>query len=120
MTNEQHLTATQIIQEYQELFYEKPIIVDMDDRKITLKRNGPVLHPHYKMLENGTILFGVGTEYTEYGMTVIGINSWKIINPNGAILDKLAYTNLELELTQRPVELSVFNYSEDLIRFINI
>jgi hypothetical protein len=118
MTNEQHATAKQILKEYQELFYEKPIIVDMCDRKITLKRNGPLLHPHYKVLENGSILFGVGTEYTEYGMPVIGINSWKIIKPNGDIIDKSAYTNLEMELTQQPVELSGFNSRSDLIRFI--
>lgn len=118
MTNEQHLTATQIIKEYQELFYEKPIIVDMGDRKITLKRNGPVLHPHYKMLENGSILFGVGTEYTEYGMPVIGINSWKIITLNGAIIDSAEYTQFEKELTQQAVEISSFNSGGDLIRFI--
>jgi hypothetical protein len=118
MTNEQHLTATQIIKEYQELFYEKPIIVDMGDRKITLKRNGPVLHPHYKTLENGSILFGVGTEYTEYGMLVIGINSWKIIKLNGAIIDSAEYTQYEKELTQQSVEISSFNSGGDLIRFI--
>jgi hypothetical protein len=118
MTNEQHFTATQIIKEYQDLFYEKPIIVDMGDRKITLKRNGPVLHPHYKMLENGSILFGVGTEYTEYGMPVIGINSWKIITSNGAIIDRVEYTQYEKELTQQSVEISSFNCGGDLIRFI--
>jgi hypothetical protein len=118
MTNEQHLTATQIIKEYQDLFYEKPIIVDMGDRKITLKRNGPVLHPHYKMLENGTILFGVGTEYTEYGMPVIGINSWKIVKLNGAIIDSAEYTQYEKELTQQAIEISSFNSGGDLIRFI--
>jgi hypothetical protein len=118
MTNEQHLTATQIIKEYQELFYEKPIIVDMGDRKITLKRNGPALHPHYKMLENGSILFGVGTEYTEYGMPVIGINSWKIIKLNGAIIDSAEYSQLEKELTQQAIEISGFNSGGDLIRFI--
>ena len=118
MTNEQHATAKQILKEYQELFYEKPISVDMGDRKITLKRNGPVLHPHYKVLENGGILFGVGTEYTEYGMPVIGINIWKIIKLNGDIIDKSTYTNLEMELTQQPVELSGFNSRSDLICFI--
>ena len=117
MTEEQKTTAKQIIKEYEYLFYEKPITVDMGDRKILLKRNGPILHPHYKEIENNKILFGVGTEYTSYGMVVIGINSWKIINPNGAILDKLAYTNFEFELTQQPVELSGFNDSIDLIRF---
>lgn len=90
----------------------------MGDRKITLKRNGPVLHPHYMMLENGSILFGMGTEYTEYGMPVIGINSWKIIKLNGDIKDKSTYTNLEIELTQQSVELSGFNSRSDLIRFI--
>jgi hypothetical protein len=117
MTDSQKTTAKQIIKEYEDLFYEKPITVDMGDRKILLKRNGPILHPHYKEIENNKILFGVGTEYTSYGMVVIGINSWKIINPNGAILDKLAYTNFEFELTQQPVELSGFNDSIDLIRF---
>ena len=94
------------------------IIVDMGDRKITLKRNGPVLHPHYKMLENGSILFGVGTEYTEYGMPVIGINSWMIITSNGAIIDRVEYTQYEKELTQQSVEISSFNCGGDLIRFI--
>lgn len=111
MTDSQKTTAKQIIKEYEDLFYEKPITVDMGDRKIILKRNSPILHPHYKEIENNNILFGVGTEYTNYGMFVIGINIWKIINPNGTILDKSAYTNLELELTQQPVELSGFNDS---------
>ena len=117
MTDAQKTTAKQIFKEYEDLFYEKPITVDMGDRKIILKRNGPILHPHYKEIENNKILFGVGTEYTSYGMFVIGINSWKIINPNGTILDKSAYTNLELDLTQQPVELSGFNDVNDLIRF---
>lgn len=75
MTDAQKTTAKQIIIEYEDLFYEKPIIVDMEDRKIILKRNSPVLHPHYKELENGCILFGVGTEHTSFGMLVIGINN---------------------------------------------
>lgn len=118
MTNEQLITANQIIKEYQDLFYEKPIIVDMGDRKITLKRNGPVLHPHHKIIENGSILFGVGTEYTEYGMPVIGINSWKIITSNGSIIDSAEYSQYEKELTQQSVEISSFNTRDDLIRFI--
>ena len=65
MTDAQIKTAKQIIKEYEGLFYEKPIIVDMGDREIILKKNSPVLHPHYKALENGKILFGIGTEYME-------------------------------------------------------
>jgi hypothetical protein len=119
MTDAQKTTAKQIVNEYEDLFYEKPIIVNMGDREIILKRNGPMLHPHYKELENGNILFGVGTEYTEYGMTVIGINSLKIIQPNGDILEKTNYAVLELALTQQPVELSGFSSREDLIKFSN-
>ena len=89
----------------------------MGDRKIILKKNGPVLHPHYKQLANGNILFGVGTEYTEYGMLVIGINSWKLIQPNGAVIDKTNYSVLEMELTQERVEINGFSVIEDLIRF---
>lgn len=63
-------------------------MVNMGDREIIVKRNGPVLYPHYKELANGNILFGVGTEYTEHGMLVIGINRWKIIKSNVGILDK--------------------------------
>jgi hypothetical protein len=44
----------------------------MGDREILLKRNGPILHPHYKVLTNGNILFGVGTEYREHAMLIIG------------------------------------------------
>lgn len=117
MTEAQKITAKQIIKEYKDLFYEKPIIVDMGDREIIVKKNSPILHPHYKEIENGYILFGVGTEYTNYGIFVIGINSWKIIKSNGAILDKSTYTNLELELTQEPVEISAFSSRGDLIRF---
>ena len=117
MTDAQKTTSKQIIQEYEDLVYEKPITVDRGDRKIILKRNGPILHPHYKEIENNKILFGVGTEYTNYGMFVIGINSWRIIKPNGAILDKSAYSDLELELTQEPAEISAFSSRSDLIRF---
>lgn len=117
MTTAQKTTAQQIIKEYNDLFEEKPTRVDMGDRIIYLHRNGPMLHPHYKILNNGNILFGVGTEYTEYGMTVIGINSWKIIQPNGAIVDKSSYSALELQLTQLQVELSGYSDREDLIRF---
>jgi len=117
MTDAQKTTAQQIIKEFNDLFEEKPTRVDMGDRIIYLHRNGPMLHPHYKILDNGNILFGIGTEYTEYGMTVIGINSWKIIQPNGAIVAKSSYTALELELTQQPVELNGCSAREDLIRF---
>ena len=116
MTDAQKTTAKQIVKEYYDLFDEKPIMVNMGDREIVVKRNGPVLHPHYKELANGNILFGVGTEYTSYDMLVIGINSWKIINPNGAIEEKTNYSVLELELEQQPIEIGP--YSEgDLIRF---
>ena len=117
MTDAQKTTAKQIIQEYKDLFYEKPITVDRGDREIILKRNGPILHPHYKEIENNNILFGVGTEYSSYGMFVIGIKSWKIIKPNGAVLDKSAYSDLELELTQELSEISAFSSRSDLIRF---
>jgi hypothetical protein len=120
MTNEQTSTAKQIVKEYYDLFDEKPIMVNMGDREIVVKRNGPVMHPYYKELANGNILFGVGTEYTEYGMLFIGINSWKIIKPNGAILEKTNYSVLETELAQKFVELSSFNSREDLIRFIKL
>lgn len=117
MTDAQKTTAKQIIKEYEDLFNVKPTTVDMGFRKIILKRNGPILHPHYKEIENNKILFGVGTEYTSYEMFVIGIKSWKIIKPNGDILDKAAYSNLELELTQEPAEISAFSSRSDLIRF---
>lgn len=39
MTDAQKTTAKQIIQEYDDLFYEKPIIVNMGDREIILKIN---------------------------------------------------------------------------------
>ena len=117
MTNEQTSTARQIVTEYKDLFNNKPTQVDMGDRIIYIKRNGPILHPHYKQIDNGNILFGIGTEHTEYGMLVIGINSWKIIKPNGDILDKSAYTDLELELSHEPAEISAFSSRSDLIRF---
>ena len=88
MTPEQTTTAKQIVKEYKDRYGEKPTRVDMGDRIIYLKRNGPILHPHYKMLTNGNILFGVGMEYTEYGQIVIGIGCWRIIKPNREILDK--------------------------------
>lgn len=116
MTNEQTIAAKKIVKEYYDLFDEKPIMVNMGDREIIVKRNGPVLHPHYKELANGNILFGVGTEYTSYEMVVIGINSWKIIKPNGDILEKSAYTNLEMELAQQPVEIGPYYSGQDLIR----
>jgi hypothetical protein len=50
-------------------------------------------------------------------MPVIGINSWKIIKPNGAILDKVAYSDLELELTQQSVEIGPYSSGGNLIRF---
>ena len=105
MTDAQKTTANQIVKEYYNLFDEKPILVNMGDREIVVKRNGPVLHPHYKELANGNILFGVGTEYTSYDMLVIGINSWKIIKPNGAIVEKTNYSILETELAQHPIEI---------------
>ena len=117
MTNEQTTTAKQIVKEYYDLFDEKPIMANMGDREIVVKRNGPVLHPHYKELANGNILFGVGTEYTSYDMLVIGINSWKIIKPNGAILEKTNYSVLETELAQHPIEIGPYSSGGDLIRF---
>ena len=117
MTNEQTSTAKQIVKEYYDLFDEKPIMVNMGDREIVVKRNGPVLHPHYKELANGNILFGVGTEYTNYDMLVIGINSWKIIKPNGAILEKTNYSVLETELAEQQIEIGPYGSGGELIRF---
>jgi hypothetical protein len=117
MTDAQKTTTKQIVKEYYDLFNEKPIIVNMGDREIVVKRNGPVLHPHYKELVNGNILFGVGTEYTSYDMLVIGINSWKIIKPNGAILEKTHYSVLETELAKQPIEIGPYSSLGDLIRF---
>jgi hypothetical protein len=117
MTDAQKTTAKQIVNEYYDLFDEKPIMVNMGDREIVVKRNGPVLHPYYKELANGNILFGVGTEYTSYDMLVIGINSWKIIKPNGDILEKTKYSVLETELGQQPIEIGPYSSGGDLIRF---
>jgi hypothetical protein len=117
MTNEQTKKAKQIVKEYFDLFDLKPIMVNMEDKEIVVKRNGPALHPHYKELANGNILFGVGTEYTSYDMLVIGINSWKIIKPNGAILEKTDYSILETELAQQPIEIGPYSSLGDLIRF---
>jgi hypothetical protein len=117
MTEAQKTTAKQIVKEYYDLFDEKPIMVNMGDREIVVKRNGPILHPHYKELANGNILFGVGTEYTSYEMVVIGINSWKIIKPNGEIIEKSNYSDLETELAQQPIEIGPYSSGGDLIRF---
>ena len=78
MTDVQKITAKQIIIEYDDLFYEKPITVDMGNRKIILKSNGPILHPYYKEIENNKILFGVGTEYNSNRMVVIGFYNLRI------------------------------------------
>ena len=117
MTDAQKTTVKQIINEYEDLCDEKPIPVDMGDRIIYLQRNVPILHPHYKILNNGNILFGVGMEYMSYDTLVIGISSWKIIKPNGEIIEKSNYSDLETELAQQSVELSSFNERNDLIRF---
>ena len=117
MTNEQTKTAKQIVKEYYDLFDDKPIMVNMGDREIVVKGNGPALHPHYKELANGNILFGVGTEYTSYDMLVIAINSWKIIKPNGAILEKTNYSVLETELAKQPIEIGPYSSGGDMIRF---
>jgi hypothetical protein len=115
MTNEQTIAAKKIVKEYYDLFDEKPIIVNMVDREIVVKRNGPLLRPHYKELANGNILFGVGTEYTSYDVFVI--NSWKIIKPNVAILEKTNYSVLETELAQQLIEIGPYSSGGDLIRF---
>lgn len=117
MTDEQTKTAKQIVKEYFDLFDEKSIMVNMGDREIVVKRNGPALHPHYKELANGNILFGVGTEYTSYDMLVIGIYSWKIIKTNGDILEKTNYSVLETELAKQSVEIGPYSSGGDLIRF---
>lgn len=117
MTNEQTNTAKQIVKEYHALFDEKPTIVNMGDREITLKRKGPVLHPYYKELPDGNIIFGVGTEYTEYEMLVIGINSWQIIRPDGDILEKTNYSILEKELANQPIKIGPFSSGGNLLRF---
>jgi hypothetical protein len=117
MTAQQKITAKQIVKDYEDKYGEKPIPVDMGDRIIYLQRNAPILHPHYKILANGNILFGVGMEYTEHGQFVIGIGSWKIIQPNGDILDKANFTTEEIELAEQFVEISSFNSRDDLIWF---
>ena len=117
MTPEQKITAIQIVKEHEDLYCEKPIRVDMGDRIIYLQRNGPILHPHYKILNNGNILFGIGMEYMSFDTLVIGIGNWKIIKPNGDLLENNDYTDLEAELVKQSVELSSFSERNDLIRF---
>jgi len=117
MTESQKLTAKQIVNDFYDLFQEKPIIVNTGDREIIIKKNGPVLHPHYKKLQNGNMLFGVGTEYTEHGMLCIGINRWRIIKPNGDILEKENYSNFESEITSEQREISAYSTCDDLLRF---
>lgn len=117
MTDEQSKTAKQIIKEYFNSFDNKPISVQLGGKEIHIRKNRLILHPHYKELENGKILFGIGTEHTEDGMLVIGINRWKIIKPNGDLLDIAAYSDLEKEITQDPAEISAFCFRNDLIRF---
>jgi hypothetical protein len=118
MTDVQKTTANQIIKDYRSSFYVKPIPTTTGANGIYYRRNnGRVLHPHYQEMNNGNIIFGIGTEYTEHGMMVIGINSWEIIKPNGAILDRTSYSNEEIELTKNSVEISAFSSSGDLIRF---
>ena len=48
MTNEQKITAKQIINEYKDLFDNKPITVLMVGKEILIRKNGPVLHPIIK------------------------------------------------------------------------
>ena len=117
MTTEQTIAAKQIIKEYEDLFDNRPISVLMDGKEVFIRKNGPILHPYYQEIGNGKILFGVGTEYTSYDMLVIGITRWKIIKPNGAILDKSCYSDLELELSQQSVEIGPFSSGGDLIQF---
>lgn len=118
MTDAQKTTANQIIKDFRGLFNVKPIPTTTGANGIYYRRNnGPILHPHYKELHNGNILFGIGTEYTEHGMLVIGINSWKIIKPNGNILERNSYSNEEIELTRNSVEISAYSSRGDLIRF---
>jgi hypothetical protein len=117
MTAQQTITAKQIVKDYEDKYGEKPIPVDMGDRIIYLQQNGPILHPHYKVLNNGNILFGVGMEYMKYDTLVIGIGSWKIIKPNGIILENTDYSVLETELAQKPIEIGPYSSGGDLIRF---
>ena len=52
MTDAKKTTVKQIVIEYKDLFYEKPITVNMVDREIIFKRYGLILHPNYKEIEN--------------------------------------------------------------------
>jgi hypothetical protein len=118
MTVAQKTGANQIIKDFRGLWNVTPIPVATGASEIYYRRKkGPVLHPYYKEIHNGNILFGIGTEYTEHGMLVIGINSWDIIKTNGDILDRTSYSNEEIELTKNSVEISAFSSSGDLIRF---
>lgn len=118
MTDVQKTTANQIIKDFRGLFNVTPIPAATGASEIYHRRNnGPILHPHYKEIHNGNLLFGVGTEYTEYGMLVIGINSWKIIDANGEIIDKENYTKNDLEMTKHGIEISGYSSHENLIRF---
>ncbi len=75
----------------------------MRNRIIYLQRNGPIFHPHYKILNNGNILFGIGMEYMSFDTLVIGIGNWKIIKPNGNLLDRANHTEIEIELVKQSV-----------------
>ena len=54
--------------------------------------------------------FCAETEHTSYEMFGIGINSWKIIKPNGVILEKTKYYALETEFGQQRIEIGAFKF----------
>jgi hypothetical protein len=117
MTEAQETTVRQIIVDYIE-FHTVKREIKTEGKTILFSSNIPNPRPHYKEIENGKILFGIGTGSIVSDSYVIDFNEFKIIMSNGEILEQSDYKDFELELTQNPIEINMFNMREDLIPFV--
>jgi hypothetical protein len=82
MTPQQRITAKDWVRKFEDLYFKQPKAIDIGEISIYLLQVAHILHPYYKILQDGNMLLGIGTQFIDNGVIVIGIGDWFAINPN--------------------------------------
>lgn len=117
MTTTQRITAKQWKRKFENLFFKEPIAVDIGETSISLEQAGQIVYPYYKILQDGNMLLGIGTQFIDDGAILIGIGDWFVINPDGETKNESSYTDFEEFLCQQFIVIGGLIEQSDLVKF---
>ena len=117
MTTAQRITAKQWIRKFENLFFIEPIAVEIGEVSIYLEQVGQMLYPYYKILQDGNMLLGIGTQFIDDGAIMIGIGDWFVINSDGETKNESSFTDFEKFLCQQFIVIGGLFEQSDLVKF---